>query len=259
MFDVHCHILPNLDDGPKSWEIALEMCRMARQDGIEHIVATPHADDTYGYDRENALDRLNELRQRTEEKLEFSLGCDFHLSYDNLSDALAHPHRYTIAEKQYLLVELSNYSVPPETANCLFRLRAIGIQPILTHPERHPILQRHPQQVVEWVKEECIVQVTASALTGEWGEVARRSALWLLENHAVHVIATDAHDDRRRKPLLSQAREFVSKRFGAEVATALVKDNPKAMVKGEKLPFFPPPAKGRRKLLANLRRAVSGS
>src|SRR5437867_6474267 len=193
MFDVHCHILPNLDDGPKSWEVTLEMCRQARQDGIQHIVATPHADDTFAYDRKQALVLLDELRRRTSESLSFSLGCDFHLSYDNLSDALAHPHGYTIGDGPYLLVELSNYAVPPETGNCLFRLRAMGLQPVLTHPERHPILQNHPEQVLEWVKEQCIVQVTASAITGYWGDVARRSAVCLLDHQAVHVIATDAH------------------------------------------------------------------
>src|SRR6266550_1219363 len=127
---------------------------------------------------------------------------------------------------------VQNPGIPPQVSSHLFGLRNIGIIPVITHPERNPILQHNPEQVLVWVRQGCAVQATASAFTGFWGEQARRCALWLLEREAVHVLATDAHDDRRRVPILSEARSVISKRFGLDVARALVDDNPGAIVAG---------------------------
>ena len=165
MIDIHCHLLPGLDDGPKSWETTLAMCRLAIADGIEHIVVTPHANDTYGYNRDRVRELVAELDAKINSQLAFSLGSEFHLSYDNIEDALQHPQRYTIAAKQYLLVELSDYAVPPQVDDGLFRLQASGIIPIITHPERNPMLQSQPERVLAWVQAGCLIQVTASALT----------------------------------------------------------------------------------------------
>ena len=235
MIDIHSHILPGIDDGSKSWEITLAMCRLAIRDGIAHIVATPHADDTYGYSRDRVRETVAELDEKIGDQLGFSIGCDFHLSFENIEDAISHPHRYTIASKQYLLVELSDYGIPPQVNEGLLRLHAAGMVPIITHPERNVILQRGPERVLEWVDAGCLVQVTASAVTGYWGAIARRIAMWLLEQDAVHVLATDAHDDKNRPPILSQARDAVSKRFGTDFARALVLDNPAAIVAGQPL------------------------
>src|SRR5271168_3772259 len=90
VIDIHCHILPEVDDGPKSWEVAIEMCRMAAADGIRHTVATPHANDRYAYDRAYLEGLLEQLREKVDPALElqFSLGCDFHLSFENLERVL---------------------------------------------------------------------------------------------------------------------------------------------------------------------------
>ena len=237
MIDIHSHILPGIDDGSKSWDMTLAMCRLAVQDGITHIVTTPHADDIYTYSRDRVRDILRELSQKVGQQPAFSIGCDFHLSFDNIEDAIAHPYRYTIAAKQYLLVELSDYGIPPQVSDGLFKLQSAGVVPIITHPERNAILQRGPERVLEWVDAGYLVQVTASAITGFWGPIAKRVAMWLLEHNAVHVLATDAHDDKNRPPILSEARHAVSKRFGADFARILVLDNPAAIVAGKPLPI----------------------
>jgi len=237
MIDIHSHILPGIDDGSKSWDMTLEMCRLAIKDGITHVVATPHADDTYAYSRDHVREVIAELDAKIGEELAFSIGCDFHFSAENIEDAIAHPQRYTIASKQYLLVELSDYGIPPQVNEGLFKLQAAGIVPIITHPERNAILRRVPARVLDWVDAGCLVQVTASAVTGFWGDTARRIAMWLLENGAVHVFASDAHDDKHRKPILSEARDAVSKRLGADLARALVQDNPEAIISGRPLPL----------------------
>jgi len=236
MVDIHCHILPNVDDGSKSWEISVQMCRMAQADGIEHIVATPHANNKYTYDREALLATMDELSRRVDTGPALSLGCDFHLSYENLLDALSHPARYTISGTNYLLVELSEFSVPPSISQSFERLLDAGIVPIITHPERNPVLQRNPGKVLDWVEDGYLVQVTANALTGRWGPKAQEMAVWLMKRSAVHILATDAHDLDSRPPVLSKAREAAAKIIGKPSAEALVQDNPRTIVSGKPLP-----------------------
>lgn len=241
MIDIHCHILPEVDDGPKSWDVAIEMCRMAAADGITHTVATPHANDRYAYDRAYLAGLLDQLRERIGTAPQLMLGCDFHLSFENLERVLAQPGTYTIGETNYLLVELSNFSVPIQIADCFMRLGDRGLTPILTHPERNPILQQNPQRILDWVEQGCLVQITASALTGFWGERPEIVARWLLEREAVHILASDGHDTKRRVPILSEARAVAASIVGDEIADALVEGNPGAVVKGQPIPYCPRP------------------
>ncbi len=241
MVDIHSHILPEVDDGPKSWDVAVAMCRAAAADGITHQVATPHANDRYHYDREYLQGLLAHLQQLVGDSPKLSLGCDFHLSYDNIQDAVAHPTRYVIDSTRYLLVEFSNYSVPQNTTDSFLRLGDKGMTPIITHPERNPILCQNLQRVADWADQGYVIQITGSALTGFWGERTRRAALWLLERQAVHVLATDAHELEKRVPILSTARDAAAEICGAEVAQALVEGNPRAILANQTLPYFPRP------------------
>jgi protein-tyrosine phosphatase len=241
LIDIHCHILAEVDDGPRSWDVAQEMCRMAVADGIEHIVATPHANDRYAYDRPSLLSSLDHLRELIGHKPQLSLGCDFHLSYENMKAALARPNEFTIQGTRYLLVELSNFSIPAQVDEFFTQLKSAGLTPILTHPERNPILQQSAKRVLQWIGLGCAVQVTASSLTGSWGERAWSTAKWLLEREAVHVLSTDAHDTKHRPPVLSAGRQEAEEICGPKVAKALVDDNPRAVVCGSQMPYFPDP------------------
>jgi len=242
--DIHSHILPEVDDGSKSWEMSVAMCRMAAADGITHQVATPHANDRYPYDRAHLQGLLTQLQQQVGDSITLSLGCDFHLSYDNLQNVLANPARFSIEGSRYMLVELSNYSVPQQTTDCFMQLGDRGITAVITHPERNPILRESLQRVVEWAEQGCIIQVTASALTGFWGERTRRAVHWLPEHDAVHVLATDAHDTEKRVPVLSAARNAAAELYGEEIAEALVESNPRAIIQSQPLPYFPKPVLG---------------
>lgn len=241
MVDIHSHILPEVDDGPKSWNVSIAMCHAAAADGITHMVATPHANDRYHYDREYLTGLLKHLQGLIGDSPKLTLGCDFHLSYDNLQDALAHPTRYVIESTRYLLVEFSNYSVPQQTTDSFLRLANCGLTPIITHPERNPILRENLQRVAEWAEQGCVIQITGSALTGFWGERARRAALWLIERQAAHVLATDAHDTEKRVPILSTARDAAAEVCGQEIAEAMVDANPHAILANLPLPYFPAP------------------
>ncbi len=241
MVDIHSHILPEVDDGPKSWDVSVAMCRAAAADGITHMVATPHANDRYHYDRQYLQGQLAHLQQLIGDSPKLSLGCDFHLSYENIQDALANPARYVIEGTRYLLVEFSNFGVPEQTTDSFVKLGDVGITAIITHPERNPILRESLHRVVEWAEQGCVIQLTGSALTGFWGERTRQAAIWLLERQAVHVLATDAHDLEKRVPVLSTSRDAAAEICGDEIAEALVEANPQAIVSNQPLPYFPRP------------------
>jgi protein-tyrosine phosphatase len=242
MIDIHTHILPEVDDGPKSWEVAVEMCRMAAADGITQVVATPHSNDRYHFDREYLRGCLALLQEKAGPSPVLSLGCDFHFSYDNLQNLLVDPYRYTISGAGYLLIELSDYSIPAQIGDCFHKLADRGVTPVITHPERNAILRQTPLRLIEFVELGCAVQITANALTGFWGQRVQRFATWLLEHEAVHVIASDAHDTQHRTPILSAARDSVAQISGTDIAHALVEENPRAVISGQPLPYCPNPA-----------------
>ena len=239
MVDIHCHILPAIDDGSESWETTAKMCRMAALDGITHIVATPHCDGHYDYDREHFTDMLATLSEVADGRLTFSIGCDFHVTPHTVADAMADPQRFAIGDSQYLLVEFDHHGIPTNASELLMALISRGMVPIVTHPERNAFLMKHPENVLRFIEEGCLVQVTANALTGYWGPKSRKAAEWLLHHEAIHVVASDAHDLKLRRPVLSEARDRVAALAGIETADALVTHNPAAIVAGQHVPFAP--------------------
>ena len=228
MIDIHCHLLPGIDDGAKSWETTLEMCHLAEEDGVRHIVATPHANYAYRYDRAAHLALLDELRSRVP-SMSFSLGCDFHLSFENIEDAKLHPERYAIGETSYLLVELSEFSAF-NVAQTIYELKAAGLTSILTHPERNPLILGRPSMLNDFAAVGCLFQITANSLTGFWGKPSQKMCEEMLRNQMVHFIASDAHGVRNRTPILSAARDAAAKIIGAEAAEKLVEANPAAVI-----------------------------
>jgi len=239
MVDIHCHILPDVDDGSESWEMTAQMCRMAARDGITHIVATPHCDGHYEYDREHFTDMLATLSEVADGRLTFSIGCDFHLSPDNLEEAMVDPRRFAIGDTQYLMIEFDHHGIPANAGEQLMAVISRGMVPIITHPERNAYLMKKLDTVLRFVDEGCLVQVTANALTGFWGPKSKKAAEKLLQKRAVHIVASDAHDLKLRPPILSEARTRIATLVGADIAEALVMHNPAAVVSGQSVPPLP--------------------
>jgi protein-tyrosine phosphatase len=241
MVDIHCHILPALDDGPDSLETALEMVEMAIADGITHIVATPHANNTYRFSPELVRQRCNEIQDHAGDRLNLAIGCDFHLSFENLQDLQLHPDMYTINQKNYLLVELANFSIPPAIDDTLHHLQLQRLVPIITHPERNGLIRARPERLHQWVRQGCYVQVTSQSLLGRFGQEARRWVETWLEEDRIHFFASDAHDLTSRPPQLRPAYERVAQHRGEQVAHALFYENPLAAFEGRPLPYVPEP------------------
>jgi protein-tyrosine phosphatase len=241
MVDIHCHPLPAIDDGAKTFEDALMMCRMAADDGITHLVATPHCNYEFAFQPEVNEEKVRELRQALGDRPQLLLGCDFHLSYDNIQRVIQDRGSFTINKSRYLLVELDDHFIPENMNQVFYDLQVAGLIPILTHPERNPVFHRKPEILYDWVGRGCLVQLTAKSYTGGFGERARRLCEMWLERNLVHFFASDAHDTRYRPPLLSVCYERLAAAKGASEAERIMRRNPEAIIQGRALPPSPPP------------------
>ena len=244
MVDIHCHILPALDDGANSLDEALEMAEMAIEDGITHVVATPHANAEYRFDSDAVRERRNELQARLGDRLKLGTGCDFHLSVGNLEKIRASPTKYAINQRRYLLVEFADFAIPPTADEALHGLQLLGLSPIITHPERNPLIRSQPERLWRWLRQGCYVQVTAQSLLGRWGESARKQVEEWLDQKIVHFFASDAHNPTHRPLRLRETYAVVARRWGEPTARALFRENPLAAFEGRALPYEPevPPA-----------------
>jgi protein-tyrosine phosphatase len=239
MVDIHCHLLPGLDDGPGSFEESVAMAEMAIGDGITHVVATPHASSMYRFDPEAVKRLRSELQEKVGDRLQLATGCDFHLSFENLQDLPSNTAKYTINQKSYLLVEFADFSIPPSMDDTLHQLQLLGLSVIITHPERNRLICGHQERLRRWLHLGCYVQVTAQSLLGEFGGRAQKYALQWLDEDMVHFVASDAHSTKGRPLQLRRTYDAVSERRGEEIAQALFQDNPLAAFEGRPLPYEP--------------------
>jgi protein-tyrosine phosphatase len=233
MVDIHSHILWGLDDGAKTFEESVAMAQMAADRGTTDIVATPHADDHFTYNPELVTARIAELRAALKDKIRIHRGCDFHLSANNIQAALVNPQEYTINEGPYLLVEFSEVFIPPTTTDLFRDFLSVGTVPIITHPERNPVLQKRTDLLESWLDLGCLIQVTALSLSDRFGRRAQDATSHLLARNMVQIIASDGHDLEHRPPRLDQAREELTTRFGSQFADTVLEHNPRAVLNGD--------------------------
>lgn len=233
MLDLHCHLLPGIDDGPADLATTLEMARMAVADGITTTACTPHIyPGLYENDATGIRAAIASLRLvLAEHDIPLTLveGADVHLAPD-LVAGIQGGRVPTIAGSRYLLFEPPHHVAPPRFDDSLFQLMAAGIVPVITHPERLSWVEDHYATFVQAAARGAWLQVTAGALTGRFG---RRPRYWaekfVGEGHTM-ILATDAHDPRRRPPLLAEGREAAARLVGEEEAWHLVQTRPGLIV-----------------------------
>lgn len=233
MVDIHSHVLWGMDDGSPTREVSLEMLRLAAGAGTTDIVATPHSNGEFTYQPDLIDERIRDLNETLGGKPNVHRGCDLHLSYDNIVETLDNPTKYSICGKQYVLVECSDLHISGHMSKVLDQLLGIDLVPIVTHPERNPILQKEMNRLDKWVDLGCLVQVTALSVTGGFGKRAHSAAHELLSRGQVHVIASDAHDPVHRHPRLDESFTAIAKEYGEDVSSMLFRDNPARIIRGQ--------------------------
>lgn len=233
MIDLHCHLLPGIDDGAVDLEMSLAMARMAVADGIRVTACTPHIYpgmyDNTGDSIRAAVVALQRALDDAGIALQLMVGADVHLDPDLLT-GLRDGRVPTIADSRYLLLEPPHHVAPPRFEESVFGLMAAGYTPVITHPERLSWVETHYDLFVRLAQRGAWMQITAGALTGRFG---RRSRYWAerftSEGHTM-IVATDAHHPQRRPPLLAEGREAAAVLVGADEARHMVETRPAGIV-----------------------------
>jgi protein-tyrosine phosphatase len=233
MIDLHCHILPGIDDGPTDLSVSLAMARAAVKDGITFIACTPHIyPGLYENNRlgiEGAVEDFRRQLAANDVPLQLGTGADVHLAPD-LVGGIRTGRVPTICGTRYLLLEPPHHVAPPRFNESVFTLMAAGYVPVITHPERLSWIETHYSVFTDLVKQGAWMQLTAGSLTGRFG---RRPQYWadrMLDEGMVHILATDSHHIDKRPPLLAEGRDAAAKRLGAEEATHLVLTRPQGIL-----------------------------
>ncbi len=240
MIDLHCHILPGLDDGPTDIGESIEMARIAAADGVKTIVAAPHIyhpglpEAAGKADLSEVIDEKVEQLNRclTSEKILVEILPGGEVSSFLPPDSC---QRFTINHTSYLIVEFPHSHLPVNAREIIFNMAVSGLRPIISHPERNPSVIQNPERLHTLVQSGALVQITAGSLTGEFGRETQACAQYLLRQHMVSFLASDGHSVNGRPPILSEAFKTVKKHFGKETATALFTTNPEAVLRDLRL------------------------
>jgi protein-tyrosine phosphatase len=229
MIDIHNHILPAIDDGAEDLSISIKMARQAVADGITTIVATPH----HGNGRfineaqfvADAVKRFNEELLKEKIPLEVLVGQEVH-TYHNWLDDITGGNLTGINGSKYLLIEFSNTLMldsrfESNMEEIMHELQLAGLTPIIAHPERYRIFANDPSLLTRCIDQGALAQVTAHALTGLFGRKIQETAMKMLRSGYIHVIASDAHDDRHRPLQLANAYALIEKNLGARLCETL--------------------------------------
>ena len=245
MIDLHCHILPGLDDGPVNFDFSVAMARSAAEAGIQVMVATPHIRADYDVDPDALEERVRTLNRAVEadgiQLLVLSGGEVSLQKASELDDAVL--RKVCLGKSDYLLLESPYRSSDIDIEGIVRDVQARGFKPLLAHPERCPIFQHDPDRLKRLVNSGVLCSITASSMAGGFGTTVRRFTLELLHDGIVHDVASDAHDHLHRPPDLLAGFESAEAEIPGIVSQApwFTVTSPVAILSGRALPPRPDP------------------
>lgn len=239
LIDLHCHMLPGVDDGAKDLPFALDMARAAVNEGISHILLTPHhMDGDYTNHRSDVLNRVANFQQsirNTEIPLTVFPGQEVHLTGDLLKAIDANDVLYMDEGGRYLLLELPHSGVPEYTEDMIFELKTRGITPVIAHPERNHGFQKHPDKLYDFVTMGCLTQLTSSSYLGIFGKDVEKLTSKIIDSGMGFVFASDAHNFKGRRFVMKEAFVKLAKEKGKDFAEHF-NANAKAIINGDDVP-----------------------
>src|SRR6476660_7192079 len=233
MIDLHCHILPGIDDGAADLSVSIAMAKAFERDGVSVVACTPHIlpglYHNSGPQIRQATAQLQQVLDREGITLLLVPGADNHI-VPNFVTELRSGHLLSLDDTRYVLVEPPHHVAPPRLEDLFFSLLVAGYVPVLTHPERLSWINSHYQVVQRLANVGVCMPTTAGSLAGAFGRNARYWSERILDEGHAHILATDAHDVEGRPPNLSEGRQLASKRVGDIEAELLVMTRPRGML-----------------------------
>jgi protein-tyrosine phosphatase len=225
LIDIHCHLLPDIDDGPDSWEESLELARLLLNEGVETAITTPHWIKGSNWEPESAhvLRLVDELNLKlAEEKVSLNVlpGMEIGIN-ENLVELTKNGKILTLGGGNHILVETPYVSIPYGIKEIIFRLKVSGLEPILAHPEKCGEIQSNPKGLQDIVNSCALIQITTSSLLGYFGRRAKECAIILAKEGLVHFVASDAHSPDERPPLINNAIALLKNLIGEENTRAI--------------------------------------
>lgn len=243
MIDIHCHILPNIDDGSKSLQESIEMAKIAESEGITKIVNTSHYHHDFKYKKGNeikiVLEEFNEILKEKNINLEVILGNEIYYTSDFIEkfDKLEF---FSINDSKYILIEFPPSNFPKNITDVIYEVKLKGFIPILAHVERYRDIQENVNIIFNCIKEGALIQVNASSIIGNNGKEAESTSKKLLDNKMVHFVATDAHSSTRRRPLIKDAYNYILKHYGKSTAERLFLENADLVIENRDIEIIQP-------------------
>lgn len=236
MIDLHCHILPGIDDGAKDWEESLLMAEKAVEEGITHILATPHHQNRSWINPKNKVialvDELQERLNQANIDLTVFPGQEVRIHGDLLNNIELNEISFIDEFDKYLLIEFPTPVVPHYTEQLFFNLQSEGITPIIVHPERNQAILDDPSILKTFVDRGVMAQLTAGSYTGAFGKKIERLSEHFIEANLIHYIASDAHNTSGRTFYMRAAFEKLEKKVGQEKVVAFQKVS-RALINGD--------------------------
>lgn len=232
MYDVHCHIIPGVDDGARNIDMAMELLRMEYKDGVRNIILTPHfRREMFEPSMDEILTSYEKLKANAAKEFEIRLflGCEYHVNM-NIADDLANGRRPTMAGSRYVLCEYSGASEAAFIKERSYHLISRGFIPVLAHIERYPSLTKNFELIEELTELGCLMQINAGSILGEDGFAVKRFCKKMIHYDLLHLIGSDAHDLKKRVPRMGACSEYLQKKAGRAYAEKILCENPARIV-----------------------------
>lgn len=235
MIDLHCHILPGLDDGSGSLEESLAMAAMAAHHGIRHIVATPHCVTGGAREVLRTTEMLQELLAEERIDLQVHPGMEIFGTFDT-AYLLRQQRLLTLGGSRYPLIEFGPHTDGEEETEILQMVIDAGFTPLVAHPERYSCVCRDPSLINTWKGMGCLFQINRGSLLGRYGQSAQQMAMALVQRGFATVVATDAHSPKLRTPRTKDVYALLSQVFSPDTAERLMRRNPERILNNKSLP-----------------------
>lgn len=238
MIDIHCHILPEVDDGSRSLNESIEMALIAREQGIKKIVNTSHYHPDFRYKKgEELLKELEDFNNVLKENMidiEVLIGNEIYYTKDLIKE-IDDLDFYTLNNSRYILIELPPTNFPSDLCNIVYELKEKNYIPVFAHVERYREVQENPDLIYDIINAGAIIQINSHSILGKSGKELQRTCDTLISRNMVHVVGTDAHRSKRRTPIFLDAYKYVCEKYSKEIADDLFVKNNNAIINNENL------------------------